>query len=117
MIERLIAGFLSGCGLWISSQATSSTHAHGHLKSGFQCGAPGILGAALVEEDLVCRNPPPSNTPRLANFRTGDRDKDFHPHPPLKRVRGEGKAGLLMNGFRSQEVMPPPSPRASCLLF
>lgn len=58
MIEGAIAGFLSGCGLWISSQATSSTHAHGHLKSGFQCGAPGILGAALVEEDLVYRNPP-----------------------------------------------------------
>lgn len=28
------------------------THAHGHLKSGFQCVTPGRLGAALVEEDL-----------------------------------------------------------------
>lgn len=61
--------------------------------------------------------PPSKHTPQLVNFRTGDRDKAFHPHPPLKRGRGEGKAGLLMNGFRSQEVMPPPSPRASCLLF
>lgn len=53
----------------------------GHLKSGFQCRASGILGAALVEEDLVFRNPPSTHTPQLVNFRTGDRDKAFPPIP------------------------------------
>lgn len=60
-------GLPRGCGLWISSQGTSSPHSHGHLKSGFRCGAPGRLGAALVEEDLgfgtqSSSPPPPPHT-------------------------------------------------------
>lgn len=110
-------GLPRGCGLWISSQGTSSPHSHGHLKSGFQCGAPGRLGAALVEEDLGFGIPPHTHThiPRLVNFRTGDRSR-FPPPSPMETWK-RGKAGLLMAGFRSQEVTPPPSPRASCLLF